>query len=65
MRKFKFIGHEEPTAGIRDGNFTLGKVYSTNHVQEYVAWEDDALFRDDDGDEVWEDINLFEEVTND
>lgn len=68
MRKFKYIG---PTADpskviyYGEGVFTEGRVYMTeaHTVHDYGGCDDsDALFQDDDGRLMWEELWMFEEV---
>lgn len=63
MKKFKFVGFDEKTTYFGHGKFTIGKVYETSHVKTYTYVKPDALFIDDNGLEMWEELHGFEEVT--
>ena len=62
IRLFKFEGNVGSV--YADGVFTIGKVYSTDHVDNYGGNgpEPDAYFIDDDGYGMHEELQYFKEV---
>jgi len=63
-RYFKFNGNLGSDFGY--GAFTVGKVYQTEKVDMYVhtGIPADACFKDDKGENNWEEIQYFTEVND-
>jgi|ADGO01.1.fsa_nt_gi hypothetical protein len=66
MTKFKFVGFGEKESYFGQGEFTIGEIYETQSIKHYKDsnLESDALFTDDNGMEMWEELHGFEEVTD-
>lgn len=65
MRKFKYVGHSERSAGMftyNDGAFTIGKTYSLDNGGEIDFTDNTVHIRDDEDVLMWEVLDLFQEV---
>lgn len=66
MRKFKFVGFGEKETYFGEGEFSVGNIYEALKVNSYsgLELEPHALFVDDEGFEMYEELHGFEEVTD-
>lgn len=56
--KYKFNGYYD-TPYYGDGEFTIGMIYEPIRITNYRHSEPDALFIDDNGGDIYEDLKYF------